>query len=56
MDSCPGLGTIGFVLLDGSGYRELKAGDGLTAVALSDDALLWMTVSGNDSYSMYLIK
>ncbi|KAK9522325.1 hypothetical protein VZT92_018799 [Zoarces viviparus] len=40
-----GRGTIGSVQLDGSGYRELKAGDGLTAVALSDYALLWMTVS-----------
>ncbi|XP_073321660.1 vitellogenin receptor Yl isoform X2 [Pagrus major] len=40
-----GLGTIGSVQLDGSGYRELKAGDGLAAVALSDDTLLWMTVS-----------
>ncbi|XP_049434253.1 very low-density lipoprotein receptor isoform X1 [Epinephelus fuscoguttatus] len=39
------LGTIGTVQLDGSGYRELKTGDGLAAVALSDDALLWMTVS-----------
>ncbi|KAM3611767.1 uncharacterized protein V6R79_023929 [Siganus canaliculatus] len=41
----PGLGTIGFVHLDGSGYGELTAGDGLTAVALSDETLLWMTVS-----------
>ncbi|XP_070760898.1 very low-density lipoprotein receptor [Enoplosus armatus] len=40
-----GLGTIGSVQLDGSGYRELKTGDGLAAVALSDDTLLWMTVS-----------
>ncbi|XP_027134289.1 very low-density lipoprotein receptor isoform X4 [Larimichthys crocea] len=40
-----GLGTVSSVQLDGSGYRELKAGDGLAAVALSDDALLWMTVS-----------
>nr|QEL09659.1 low density lipoprotein receptor-related protein 13 [Seriola dumerili] len=40
-----GLGTIGYVQLDGSGYRELKAGDGLAAVALSDDTLLWMTVN-----------
>uniref|UniRef100_A0A3Q1FSU1 Very low-density lipoprotein receptor-like n=1 Tax=Acanthochromis polyacanthus TaxID=80966 RepID=A0A3Q1FSU1_9TELE len=39
------LGTIGSVLIDGSGYRELRAGDGLAAVALSDDILLWMTVS-----------
>uniref|UniRef100_A0A3Q3N1G3 Low-density lipoprotein receptor related-protein 13 n=1 Tax=Mastacembelus armatus TaxID=205130 RepID=A0A3Q3N1G3_9TELE len=40
-----GLGTICSVLLAGSGYRELKAGDGLAAMALSDDMLLWMTVS-----------
>lgn len=53
MDSFPGLGTVSSVQLDGSGYRELKAGDGLAAVALSDDALLWMTVSGNGLYSMY---
>uniref|UniRef100_A0A3B4TFE8 Very low-density lipoprotein receptor-like n=1 Tax=Seriola dumerili TaxID=41447 RepID=A0A3B4TFE8_SERDU len=43
-----GLGTIGYVQLDGSGYRELKAGDGLAAVALSDDTLLWMTVNGSN--------
>lgn len=30
---------------------ELKAAPGLAAVALSDDTLLWMTVSGNGSYS-----
>ncbi|XP_041792301.1 very low-density lipoprotein receptor [Chelmon rostratus] len=40
-----GLGTIGSVQLDGSGYKEMKAGDGLAAVTLSDDTLLWMTVS-----------
>nr|XP_046242180.1 very low-density lipoprotein receptor isoform X2 [Scatophagus argus] len=40
-----GLGTIGFVQLDGSGYSELKVGHGLAAVTLSDDTLLWMTVS-----------
>uniref|UniRef100_A0A3Q3Q2V2 EGF-like domain-containing protein n=1 Tax=Monopterus albus TaxID=43700 RepID=A0A3Q3Q2V2_MONAL len=39
------LGIISSVLLDGSGYTELKAGDGLAAVALADDALLWITVS-----------
>ncbi|CAK6950498.1 Hypothetical predicted protein [Scomber scombrus] len=39
------LGVIGSVQLDGSGYKELKAGDGLAALALSDDMLLWMTVS-----------
>ncbi|XP_023147772.2 very low-density lipoprotein receptor isoform X2 [Amphiprion ocellaris] len=40
-----GLGTIGSVPIDGSGYRELRAGDDLATVALSDDTLLWMTVS-----------
>uniref|UniRef100_G3PJ24 EGF-like domain-containing protein n=1 Tax=Gasterosteus aculeatus aculeatus TaxID=481459 RepID=G3PJ24_GASAC len=39
-----GLGTIGSVKLDKSGYRELKAGEGLAAIALSDSVLLWMTV------------
>ncbi|XP_047448033.1 very low-density lipoprotein receptor [Mugil cephalus] len=38
------LGTISSVPIDGSGYRELKAGDGLAAMALSDDTLLWITV------------
>lgn len=54
MDSFPDLGVIGSVQLDGSGYKELKAGDGLAALALSDDMLLWMTVSGNGSYSYVL--
>ncbi|KAM9360164.1 prolow-density lipoprotein receptor-related protein 1 [Symphorus nematophorus] len=40
-----GFGTIGFSQLDGSGYREVKAGNGLAAVTLNDDTLLWMTVS-----------
>ncbi|XP_068617008.1 very low-density lipoprotein receptor [Brachionichthys hirsutus] len=40
-----GLGTIGSVQLNGSVYRELKAGEGLAAVTLCDDALFWMTVS-----------
>ncbi|KAG7222111.1 hypothetical protein INR49_016683 [Caranx melampygus] len=40
-----GFGIIGSVQLDGSGYRELKAGDELAAVALSDDSLFWMTVN-----------
>lgn len=47
-DSFPDLGVIGSVQLDGSGYREVKAGAGLAAVALSDDTLLWMTATGND--------
>ncbi|XP_072288518.1 vitellogenin receptor Yl [Eucyclogobius newberryi] len=37
------LGTIGSVQLDELSYTELKVGDGLAAVALSDDMLLWMT-------------
>ncbi|XP_029365707.1 very low-density lipoprotein receptor [Echeneis naucrates] len=45
-----GLGTIGSVQVDGSGYRELKAGDGLAAVALSDDTLLWMTVNDKTEF------
>ena len=49
MDSVPALGSIGSVQLDGSEYREVKVGDGLAAVALSDDTLLWMTVTGNVS-------
>ncbi|XP_071778377.2 vitellogenin receptor Yl [Centroberyx gerrardi] len=38
-------GVISSVQLDGSGYKEFKAGDGLAALALSDDMLLWVTVS-----------
>uniref|UniRef100_A0AAX7SCN2 EGF-like domain-containing protein n=1 Tax=Astatotilapia calliptera TaxID=8154 RepID=A0AAX7SCN2_ASTCA len=37
------LGTIGSVLIDGSGYTELKVDDGLAAVAVSDNILLWIT-------------
>uniref|UniRef100_A0A3Q2YMN6 Low-density lipoprotein receptor-related protein 1B-like n=1 Tax=Hippocampus comes TaxID=109280 RepID=A0A3Q2YMN6_HIPCM len=39
------LDVIGSVQLDGSGHKELKVADGLTAVALSEDTLVWMTVS-----------
>ncbi|XP_026042641.1 low-density lipoprotein receptor-related protein 2 isoform X1 [Astatotilapia calliptera] len=39
------LGTIGSVLIDGSGYTELKVDDGLAAVAVSDNILLWITVT-----------
>jgi len=46
------MGTIGSVNFDGSGYRELEAGDGLTAVALGDNTLLWMTVGGNRSFCL----
>ncbi|CAJ1068342.1 low-density lipoprotein receptor-related protein 2-like isoform X2 [Xyrichtys novacula] len=38
-------GTICSVKLDGSGYKEFKTGAGLVAMALSDETLLWMTVS-----------
>lgn len=44
-----GLDVIGSVQLNGSGYKELKVADGLAAVALSEDSLVWMTVSGNDN-------
>ncbi|XP_034547434.1 low-density lipoprotein receptor-related protein 2-like isoform X2 [Notolabrus celidotus] len=40
-----GSGTICSVQLDGSGYKEFKTGAGLAAVALSDETVLWMTVS-----------
>uniref|UniRef100_A0A668ATG4 Si:dkey-88l16.3 n=1 Tax=Myripristis murdjan TaxID=586833 RepID=A0A668ATG4_9TELE len=36
-------GTISSVQLDGSEYKEFKAGSGLAALALSDDLLLWVT-------------
>ncbi|XP_077417010.1 vitellogenin receptor Yl [Vanacampus margaritifer] len=37
--------VIGSIHLDGSGYKELKVADGLAAVALSEQTLIWMTVS-----------
>lgn len=46
------MGTIGSVLIDGSGYTELKVDDGLAALAVSDNILLWITVAGK-SPSMY---
>ncbi|XP_061673825.1 very low-density lipoprotein receptor isoform X2 [Syngnathoides biaculeatus] len=39
------LDVIGSIQLDGSGYKELKVAVGLAAVTLSEDALIWMTVS-----------
>ncbi|KAI4792847.1 hypothetical protein KUCAC02_033108, partial [Chaenocephalus aceratus] len=39
------LGSIGSALLDGSGYKELQTEEGLVAVALSADTLLWMTLT-----------
>ncbi|XP_032433515.1 very low-density lipoprotein receptor [Xiphophorus hellerii] len=39
-----GMGKISLVKTDGSGYKELETGDGLTAVALGDMPI-WMTVS-----------
>lgn len=44
-DVVAGLGSIGSVQVDGSGFREVKV-EGVSAVALSDDTLLWMTVGG----------
>ncbi|KAK7933606.1 hypothetical protein WMY93_004502 [Mugilogobius chulae] len=46
------LGTIGLVQLDELTYTELKVGDGLAAVALSDFALLWMTTGGSNGCSV----
>ncbi|XP_041644277.1 very low-density lipoprotein receptor-like [Cheilinus undulatus] len=40
-----GSGTICSIQLDGSSYKEFKTAEGLTAVALSDETLLWMTES-----------
>lgn len=40
------MGKISLVKTDGSGYKELETGDGLTAVALGDMPI-WMTVGGN---------
>ncbi|XP_041854629.1 very low-density lipoprotein receptor [Melanotaenia boesemani] len=37
-------GKIGSVQIDGSGYGELQAGEGLKAVALKDKMLIWLTV------------
>ncbi|XP_061586431.1 very low-density lipoprotein receptor [Cololabis saira] len=37
------MGTIGSVHMNGSGYREVEAGAGLTAVTLDDYTMLWMT-------------
>ncbi|KAJ3604609.1 hypothetical protein NHX12_029349 [Muraenolepis orangiensis] len=37
--------TICSIKVDGSGYKELKVGSGLAALAFSDDLLLWMTVN-----------
>ncbi|XP_041720534.1 low-density lipoprotein receptor-related protein 1B isoform X1 [Coregonus clupeaformis] len=38
-----GSGVIGSVRVDGSGYNEFTTGDGLTAIALSNSMLLWVT-------------
>lgn len=46
------MGTISFVKIDGSGYKELEAGEDLTAMALGDDMPIWMTVGGNDNYNV----
>lgn len=41
---------IGSVRVDGTGYKEFKTGDGLTAFALNNGMLLWVTDSGNVNY------
>ncbi|XP_012735945.3 very low-density lipoprotein receptor [Fundulus heteroclitus] len=40
-----GTGTIGFIKIDGTGYKEMEAVAGLTAMALDNDVPIWMTVS-----------
>lgn len=45
-----GYGVIGSVRVDGTGYKEFKTGDGLTAFALNNGMLLWVTDSGNVNY------
>ncbi|XP_052317282.1 low-density lipoprotein receptor-related protein 2-like isoform X2 [Oncorhynchus keta] len=40
-----GYGVIGSVRVDGTGYKAFKTGDGLTAFALSNGMLLWVTDS-----------
>ena len=47
------MGTIGSVHVNGTGYRELEAGDGLTAVALGDK-MFWMTTGGKSSLDLQL--
>lgn len=32
--------------INGSGYRELEAGEGLTSVAFAEDTMFWLTVGG----------
>lgn len=49
----PGAGVIGSVRVDGSGYNEFTTGDGLTAFALSNGMLLWVTDRGNVDYSLH---
>lgn len=46
-------GTIGSVHMNGTGYREFEAGDGVTAVAFGDNTMLWMTVGGKGSIYKY---
>ncbi|XP_010875197.2 low-density lipoprotein receptor-related protein 2 isoform X2 [Esox lucius] len=40
-----GVGVISSVRIDGSGYKEFKTGDGLTAFALSNGLFIWVTKS-----------
>ncbi|KAF6716964.1 hypothetical protein FQA47_002697 [Oryzias melastigma] len=40
------LGMISSAHINGSGYKELEAADGLTSVAFAEDTMFWITVSG----------
>ncbi|XP_013877868.1 very low-density lipoprotein receptor isoform X2 [Austrofundulus limnaeus] len=40
-----GMGTINAVHINGSGYKKLETINGLTAMTLVDDALIWMTTN-----------
>uniref|UniRef100_A0A3Q3FC24 Very low-density lipoprotein receptor-like n=1 Tax=Kryptolebias marmoratus TaxID=37003 RepID=A0A3Q3FC24_KRYMA len=40
-----GMGTINSVHINGSGYKTLETADSLSAMALGENALIWMTVS-----------
>lgn len=44
-DVVAGLGSIGSIKVDGSGFRKVNA-KGVSAVALNEDTLLWMTSEG----------
>ncbi|XP_056135703.1 low-density lipoprotein receptor-related protein 4 [Lampris incognitus] len=38
-------GVVGSIQVDGTGYKDIKVGEGLAALALSDDMLFWVTIS-----------